>query len=185
MIIGWREYLKSRFRKPSRYHSMGIEIGSTDLHISCLKKVKDQIRWVMQDSIPIQNWQVGLQNYVKQHNLTNTKCHISLAISKYQVMQFDRPAVKDDELVGALQWSVKEQLGVEDEWSIDYFDAPVSSNNTQKVNVIAQKKHEIAEIRDGILGAGLVLVGIGLEELSICNLLPVVDEAAMVLKQEN
>lgn len=184
MIIGWREYLKIRFRKPSRYHSMGIEFGANDLHISCLKKVKGQLQWVLQESIPIQNWQLGLKNYVQQHNLLNTKCNLALAISKYQVLQVDKPAVQDEELVGALQWSVKEQLGADEEWVIDYFDAPVSSGAGAKVNVVAQNKRDIAEIRTGVLNAGLALHSIGLEELSFCNLFPIAEDAVMVLKQE-
>ena len=56
MQIGWREFIKSRFRKTSKFYSLGIEIGVRDFHVSTLQKVKDKIVWVEQNSFPIENW---------------------------------------------------------------------------------------------------------------------------------
>ena len=109
MHIGWREFIKSRFRKASNFHSVGIELGVNDFHISTLEKLKGQLNWVKQHSAPIDDWQVSLKSYVKNNHLTNTQCNVALSISKYQLLQIDRPAVQDDELNQALQWAVKEQ----------------------------------------------------------------------------
>jgi MSHA biogenesis protein MshI len=185
MQIGWREFIKGQFKKASKFHSVGIEIGVNDFHISTLKKVKGKLNWVKQHSAPIQNWQTTLKTYVEAHSLTNTQCNIALSISKYQLLQLDRPAVEDAELIQALQWTVKEQLFSDDEFVIDYFDPPAAAaTSIKKLNVVAVSKLDVMEIRDGVLKAGLALNIIGVEELAICNLLIPSDDAVITLKQE-
>jgi MSHA biogenesis protein MshI len=185
MQIGWREFIKGRFKKASKFHSVGIEIGVDDFHISTLKKVKGKLNWVKQHSAPIENWQTTLKTYVETNNLKNTQCNIALSISKYQFLQLDRPAVEDAELIQALQWTVKEQLFSDNELVIDYFDSPVAvASSIKKLNVVAVSKRDVIEIRDGVLKAGLALNIIGVEELAICNLLTPSDDAVITLKQE-
>ncbi len=184
MQIGWREFIKSRFRKASKFHSVGIEMGVSDFHISTLKKLKGKLNWVKQHSAPIDNWQAKLKAYVENNDLTNTPCNVALSISKYQLLQVDRPAVEDAELNQALQWTVKEQLFSDDEFTIDYFDPPAAASNVKKLNVVAISTRDIIEIRDGILKAGLALNIIGVEELATCNLLTPSDDAIIILKQE-
>ena len=184
MQIGWREFIKGLFKKTSKFHSVGIEIGVDDFHISTLKKVKDELNWIKQHSAPINNWQTALKTYVENNNLTNTQCNVALSISKYQLLQLDRPAVEDAELNQALQWAVKEQLSNDDELVIDYFDPPAAAHSVKKLNVVAVNKQDIIEIRDGILKAGLALNIIGIAELAICNLLVPSEDAIITLKQE-
>lgn len=184
MQIGWREFIKGRFRKTSKFHSLGIEIGVKDFHVSTLKKVKDKITWVNQDSFPIENWQTTLKTYVVDNNLANTQCNISLSISQYQLLQVDRPPVEDSELNQALQWTIKEQLSSDERFTIDYFDPPVAAVNADKLNVVAIMTNHILEIRDGILKAGLALNIIGIGELATCNLLTHSDDAIITLNQE-
>jgi MSHA biogenesis protein MshI len=185
MQIGWREFIKSRFKKASKFHSVGIEFGINDCHISTLIKIKGKLNWVKQHSLPINNWQTELKIYIENNHLTNTQCNIALSISKYQLLQVDRPAVEDAELNQALQWTVKEQLPTDDEFTIDYFDHPAAAtSNAKKLNVVAINTQDIIEIRDGVLKAGLTLNIIGVEELAICNLLAPSDDAIITLKQE-
>lgn len=184
MQIGWREFIKGRFKKASKFHSVGIEIGVDDFHVSTLQKIKGKISWVKQDSLPIENWQTALKTYVESNNLANTQCNIALSISKYQLLQLDRPAVEDAELNQALQWAVKEQLSSDEELVIDYFETPAGASSVKKVNVVAINKRDIIEVRDGVLKAGLALNIIGVEELATCNLVMPSDEAIITLKQE-
>jgi MSHA biogenesis protein MshI len=184
MQIGWREFIKGRFSKASKFHSVGIEIGVDDFHVSTLQKIKGKVNWVKQDSLPIENWQTALKTYVDNNNLANTQCNIAFSISKYQLLQLDRPAVEDAELNQALQWAVKEQLFSDDELVIDYFDPPAAASNVKKLNVVAISKRDIIEIRNGVLKAGLALNIIGVEELATCNLVLPSDDAIITLKQE-
>ena len=184
MQIGWRDFIKGRFSKASKFHSVGIEIGVDDLHVTSLQKIKGKVNWVKQDSLPIENWQTALKTYVENNNLANTQCNIAFSISKYQLLQLDRPAVEDAELNQALQWAVKEQLFSDDELVIDYFDPPAAASNIKKLNVVAISKRDVIEVRDGVLKAGLALNIIGIEELAICNLVAPSDDAVITLKQE-
>jgi MSHA biogenesis protein MshI len=184
MQIGWREFIKGWFKKSSIYHSIGIEIGVGDIHISTLQQAKGNLTLVKQHSLPADGWQNELKTYVEQNNMVNTPCHIALSISKYQLIQVDKPAVEEAELLQALQWTIKEQLVNDEQWVIDYFDPPASPSNVKKVNVVAVAQGEIIDIRDGILKAGLNLNTIGVEELANCNLFPATNEAIISLKQE-
>tara|TARA_B110000238_G_scaffold172647_1_gene191231 strand:+ start:495 stop:1448 length:954 start_codon:yes stop_codon:yes gene_type:complete len=184
MQIGWREFIKNRFKKASTFHTVGIEMGVKDFNVSTLQKIKGKVKWVKQDSLPIKNWQTELKTYVKNNHLTNTKCNVALSRSKYQQFQLDRPAVKDAEINQALQWTVKEQLSSDDEFTIDYFDLPDTAANDKKLNVVAISTKDIIEIHDGVLKAGLTLNIIGVEELATCNLLTHSDDAIITLKQE-
>lgn len=185
MQIGWREFIKRQFKKASKFHSLGVEIGVNDFHITTLQKIKGKVHWVKQHSMSIDNWQEELKAYVEENNLTNTKCSVALSISKYQLLQLDRPAVEDTELISALQWSVKEQLFSEFELAIDYFEPPVLASNVKKINVVAISENDIIGIRNGILKAGLNLDTIGVEELAICNLVEFSEDAVIILKQED
>lgn len=185
MQIGWREFIKGQFKKASKFHSLGIEIGVNDFHISTLQKIKGKVHWVKQHSVSIDDWQKELKAYVEENNLTNTKCSVALSISKYQLLQLDRPAVEDAELISALQWSVKEQLFSEFDLAIDYFEPPVLASNVKKINVVAISENDIIGIRNGILKAGLNLDVIGVEELATCNLIEFSEDAVIILKQED
>jgi len=183
MQIGWREFIKRRFRKPSKYHSVGIEYGVNDVHICALRKVNGQLTWVKQYKCDADDWQDALKAFVDEHKLQNTRCVVALSISKYQLLQVDKPAVPDAEINQALQWTVKEQLFSDGELAVDYFDLPAAPANSKKINVVAIGQHEIIEIRNGVLQAGLQLESIGAQELAMCNLLPNSDEAAIMLHQ--
>ncbi|MGJ8680160.1 MSHA biogenesis protein MshI [Paraglaciecola sp.] len=185
MNIGWRDYIKSRFSAASQYHSVGIMFGLKGIQISSLQKVKGNLSWVKQHFINIENWQEELKLYVEQENLTNTKCHVVLGLTKYTTLQIEKPAVKEEELIDALQWNVKELLSTDEALVIDYFDPPASSSSqVAHLNVVALAENEVIHIRDGILKAELNLQDIGIEELAVCNLCAQSDNAIILLKQQ-
>ncbi|MFT4939359.1 MAG: MSHA biogenesis protein MshI [Paraglaciecola sp.] len=184
MQIGWREFIKRRIKKASKYHAVGIEFGALSLHITTLEKQQGDLSWVKQCTIPIKNWQDELSLYVQQQGLDNTKCSVALSIGKYQILQVDKPEVEDSELSQALQWAVKEQLPGQEELILDYFDYPASPPNARKLNVVALPKNEIIDICNGIRHTGLELQNIGIEELATCNLFCDSNDAVITLFQE-
>ena len=183
MQIGWQEYIRRRFRKASKYHSVGIEYGVDNLHVATLQILDGQLTWVKHQKFAWDNWQNNLKHYVAQQDLDNTPCQVTLAISKYQLLQLDKPAVADAEINQALQWTVKDQLFSDGDMAVDYFDLPAAPANAKKLNVVAISKSEVEALRDGILLAGLNLQGISVEELTTCNLVPSSEEAAIILHQ--
>ena len=181
MRISWREFVKQRFSRPSQFYAIGIEFGNTELHISTFQKISGKLLWVKQHSLPMVNWAAQLKNYVEQHHLKRTTCHVALATHHYQILQIDKPDVEDAELSQALLWRVKEQMPGNDDIVFDHFDYPGISNATERVNVVAVAKKSMQEICKGISRAELKLSSIGIEELATCELIPRSDEAVITL----
>lgn len=77
MQIGWQEYIKRRFRKASKYHSVGIEYGVDNLHVAALQVIDGQLTWVKHHKFAWDNWQNSLKQYVAQHDLDNTPCQVT------------------------------------------------------------------------------------------------------------
>ncbi|MGO4892101.1 type IV pilus biogenesis protein PilM [Flavobacterium sp. W21_SRS_FM6] len=184
MRIGWREYIKRRFKRASKYHSVGIEFGIEELQISTLQLIEGKLNWVKQSKIHITDWANQLKHYVDKHELHNTPCRVTLSIAKYPLLQLDKPAVEESEINQALQWVVKEQLGQDIELAIDHFELPASPANAKKLYVVSLPKDEVKVIRNGILAAELNLEAITIEELSACQLLPKSEEASVFLHQD-
>lgn len=184
MHAGWRQYIKQRLKKPSKYFSVGIEFGIDSIQVSVLIKDKQAVRWVKQQLLPTHDWQKHLQDYVSSESIANTPCHIILAASKYQVQQVDKPQVDDAELSQALVWTVKDLMPNQDDIIVEYFDLPAQSAGANKVNVVALAQSEIAEISNGVIEAGLDLHSIGILELAVADMLEKTDEAVLTLVQE-
>jgi len=185
MRIGWRKLFSYLTRKPSGYHSVGIEFDTDAITIVVFKMVDGQATWVQHHSFPTTDWQNALADFVNQNELSNTPTSVSFAIRSYQLLQVDRPPVPDEELSMAIQWSVQELLSSQDEMVVDYFDVPAQTTGANKVNVVALKKDDIHSVSQGIIEAGLMLKSISVEELSYCDLLPLSNNATLMLVQKS
>lgn len=184
MHAGWRQYIKQRLKKPSKYYSVGLEFGIDSIQVSVLLKDKQSVRWVKQQLLPSHEWQKHLKNYVSDESLSNTPCHLVLAASKYQVQQVDKPQVADAELAQALVWTVKDLLPHQEDIVVDYFDLPAQSAGANKVNVIALTQAEVSEITQGVMDAGLELKSMSVAELVVADLIENSDDAVLTLVQE-
>jgi len=184
MRIGWRKLFSYLTRKPSRYHSIGIEFDANTLTIAVFQRLNGHPTWVQHYSIPTTDWQNALAYFVVQNDLQNTPTSVSFAIRSYQLLQVDRPAVPDEELGMAIQWSVQELLSSQDEMVVDYFDVPAQTTGANKVNVVALKKDDVHSVSKGIIEAGLMLKSISVEELSYCDLVSRTSGAALMLVQK-
>ena len=183
MRIGWRQLVKNLMVKPSGYHALGIEFSAEGLHISVFEWQDNQPVWMMQHFIEQQNWEKNLKSWVAETSLQNTPLYASLSLERYKILQVDRPAVPDEEMVQALRWSVKDLIGSQEELVLDYFDLPAQTMSASKINVVAIPKSEITEIIRGVKKAALVLENISIEELATCNLRQPEEEAVMHVVQ--
>lgn len=183
MRISWREFVKQRLSRPSKFFSVGIEFGSTELHISTFQKKSGELLWVKQHSLPIANWAAQLKLYVEQQQLNGTNCQVALATNHYQILQVDKPDVDPAELTQALVWLVREQVPGNDEIVFDYFDYPGITTGKARVNVVAVNKKDVLDICKGIGKAELKLTSIGIEELATSELIPRSDDAVITLFQ--
>ncbi|GGD61822.1 hypothetical protein GCM10011357_16360 [Lacimicrobium alkaliphilum] len=149
-----------------------------------ISRQQNKLHWVLQQRLPIENWQQSLSQWVKQHQAAGTPCHLVFSTNRYQLMQVDRPAVEEQELIQALRWSAKELLASSEEMSIDYFDLPAQPTGSNKVNLVAVPTALVKEVSEGITQSGLDLQTMGIEELSQCQLLESTEQAQITLMQE-
>lgn len=172
MRIGWRKLISYMSRKPSGFTSLGIEYDVNGLHVCATQDVDGQKTWVLNETLPLQDWQAQLKELVTEHGLNNTKTTIVFATKKYKLVQTDKPAVPEEEIVSALQWSIKDLLMSQDEVVIDYFDLPAQTTGANKVNVVAIPKTELYDVCKGVIEAGLFIECVTVEELATSELLP-------------
>ena len=181
--VGWRDYFRQRFTKPSRYYSIGIALNTHDVHVSVFEKQGENLVWVKQQEFSLEGWPDALKGYVDKHNLSNTPCNVALGVDRYQLLQVDRPKVDESEIQQALSWSVKDLVPTQEDLIVDYFDLPAQPAGSEKIHAVAFTRAEIEQLCAHIRGAGLNLVSIGLAEFALWELLEPTDNAVMTLHQ--
>lgn len=184
MRIGWRKFLSGKFRKGSPFYALGIEVSPGDARLSALKIHQGDVTWSMQQTFQGDDWAEQIKGFVKSHAMANTPTYVALSAGSYQLLQVDKPAVADDEINQALQWSIRDVISGSEELVVDYFDAPVTSAGVTKLNVIAAPKPVIKNIAQALFDADLPIAGISVADLATCELLPGADEAVMTLIQQ-
>lgn len=182
--LGWKDVVKSRFRKSAAFCSVGLEFGQHGVMLSLLALKKGQPFWVAQHKMDIKDWPLALSKWVESHRAANTPCHLVFSTNRYQLLQVERPPVPEPEILPALSWSVRELLGTSEEMQVDYFDLPAQPSGSNKINLVAVPKSLVEDLVQGITQAGLQLTSIGVEELSQCDLLEPHHEAEITLLQE-
>ena len=180
---GWREYLKQRFTKPSKYYSVGIALNNHSVHLSVFKKQGDDLIWVMQQEFPFQDWPKAVKRYVQKNDLENTPCNVTYGVDRYQLLQVDKPGVDESEINQALSWSIQDLVPIQEEIIVDYFDLPAQPAGTEKIHAVAFARSEIEQLCTDIRESGLQLTAIGLAEFALHELLEPSDDAVMTLLQ--
>lgn len=183
MRIGWSKLYSYLNRKPSNYNSLGIEYDVNGLRLCAFKEIDGLPHLALNHTIPAKDWQTELKTFVEENDLGNTKVTVACSSKKYQMVQAEKPAVPDEEIAAALQWSIKDLLMTQDDVVIDYFDIPAQTMGATKVNVVAMPKADLYGLCQGILESGLHVDCITVEELATCELLPDTQEAYVTMFQ--
>ncbi|SET64433.1 hypothetical protein [Thalassotalea agarivorans] len=112
-------------------------------------------------------------------------CFVVLPSDQVKIVQIDKPMVPEADLAQALKWQVKDYVtvGAED-LVLDYFDSPVLLNGVEKVNVVCASKRQILPILEGIHGSNISIKKIICEEFAFAQLVPVQEEAVLLLCQQ-
>lgn len=184
MRIGWRSFLKQKFRKKSGFHAIGVAVSLDSVTFCALKKQGDEISLVLEETVNFSHWGAHLAKWVNKHDLAGTPAYLAFSIHWYQILQIDRPAVEASEITAALSWSVKELTGSDKEMAIEYTDLPVPLAGNTRINVFALPKDDVARVSEALFNAGLVLEQITVEELATSELVPVQPDPVLTLVQE-
>jgi MSHA biogenesis protein MshI len=115
-----------------------------------------------------------LSKLVTKLGMQGCTAALALPLGSYDMLQIERPAVEDDELVDAARWRVKEQLDYPIEDAVlQVFDAPQPSERqrTALINVVAAPARTVRELTMLLKKAGLRPGKITIAELAVRELI--------------
>ncbi|WP_299790241.1 MSHA biogenesis protein MshI [uncultured Shewanella sp.] len=105
---------------------------------------------------------------------------VTLSSSFYQLLLVDKPNVEAEEMMQALQWSIKDMVtqAVAD-IHFDYFEPPLSGS--AKLNVVVVEKAGLAALVLAAKEHDMEVIGINIEEMAVTNLFIDDPQARLVL----
>ena len=113
------------------------------------------------------------------------KCYIVLNGQQSHVVQVDKPSVPKAEINSALKWQIKDLVNIAPEnMVLDYFDGPVLAGGKEKINVVCSSLNELKKIVAAVNHDEMNAVNITIAEFAFVNLLPVQDEACLLVCQQ-
>lgn len=139
------------------------------------KAVNSDAQWLEMFTVLVQEFQ--LQG-----------CQVSVVLGRefYQTFDIEKPKVDQSELLATLPFSIKDLVSESVfDLVVDYYDMPLQQRKGEQITAICLPKTRVLMIRDMLLGAGLKLKGITIEDLALTALLGKHDEANILLSQQN
>jgi MSHA biogenesis protein MshI len=122
---------------------------------------------------------------LKEKYPSSGQCNLILAASMYQIVQVDKPNVPDTEINGALKWQVKDLVPFSpDNMVVDYFEAPGVVGSTEKINVVCASLNKLKDIVEQLSRDGFNVKNITTEEFAFTSLVPVADDAYLLVCQQ-
>jgi len=114
---------------------------------------------------------------------SNVPLCLVLSAERYQLIQLDKPAVPEAEMMQALPWLARELTSVAvDDMLLDYIDLPEqASQQTPRINVVVTAKSSLLELCRELQRRKVQVVNIQPEEWLPRNLLPVQNGAVMLV----
>lgn len=115
-----------------------------------------------------------------------TELCLVLSQERYQVVQLDKPAVADAEIIAALPYALRELSTVPlDDMLLDYMDLPEQNNTgASKIQVVVTALSQLKPLCEALQNYKIRLSNIQPEEWLVRNLLPPVDGAIMVITHQ-
>ena len=113
------------------------------------------------------------------------QCHLVLPNAYSHIVQVDKPNVPHAEMNAALKWQIKDLVSIAPEnMVLDYFDGPILAGGHEKVNVVCVAKNDLIELVSTLAADNLNVVSITTEEFAFASLLPVQDDAVLLICQQ-
>lgn len=130
------------------------------------------------------NWQLAMQAALAQVSKTMT-LSVIIPPPMYQIVQLEKPALAEQELLAALPWQVKDLTDIAlEELVLDYIDLPAAPGQPAKINVAVAVKSQLRELVAMVNRDKFNLQQILIEEWLIHDLLEYADHAALVLMHQ-
>uniref|UniRef100_A0A486XJA6 MSHA biogenesis protein MshI n=1 Tax=Rheinheimera sp. BAL341 TaxID=1708203 RepID=A0A486XJA6_9GAMM len=126
-------------------------------------------------------WQHSLRAALKAIS-AGSRIHFVLSAAYYQLVQLDKPALADDELLQALPWQVKDLVTIAPEdMVLDYIDLPGSNLQQVKINVVVASCSWLQQLVAIVDLAGLAIETIRPDEWLLPRLLAAAEQATMLV----
>ena len=116
----------------------------------------------------------------------NTPLCLVLSSDRYQLLQLDKPAVADAEMLQALPWQIRDLVNyAPDDLVLDYCDVAEQTNQNQsRIQVVASQRSFLAPICKALQQQQVSLQNIQPDEWLARNLLPVQPQAVLILSHQ-
>jgi len=169
--------------------------GSRPAAIAALHLHADSIKLVILHTHPYRIEKVETQVLSADNSLVQSVLQLAaelgsdipvclvLAAERYQLIQLDKPAVPDAEMLQALPWLVREltPVAVED-MLLDYMDLPEqTSQQSPRINLVVTSRSSLQELCRELQRRKVRLLNIQPEEWLPRNLVPVQNAAVMLI----
>lgn len=173
--------IKSVFSKAKSTSLIGVALRQHS--ISYFAKNFDAFQ---SDAVETKDYSIAKAlKYLLSSQLLSGRCHLVLANTHSQIVQVDKPNVPAAELNAALKWQIKDLVSIAPENMIlDYFDAPTLAGGHEKINVVCCAKSDLAELVTLLSTDGLTLASITTEEFAFASLIPVQEDAVLLVCQQ-
>lgn len=158
---------------------LALHLGSSTLTLAELSA--GRISHCQQLSYP-QGQLTGELNRLLTEVSKQTPLQLILAPEFYQVVQLDKPALTEEEMLQALPWQIKDLVSIPAEDIIaDYIDLPSSGNGPAKINAVAASATSLQQVLKPIHESGLKLSAIMPEEWLAGRLVATGNQATMLV----
>jgi MSHA biogenesis protein MshI len=128
------------------------------------------------------NWQAAVAELAAELPGSTPLCLV-LSPDRYQLIQLDKPAVPEAEMLQALPWLARELTTIPvDDMLLDYLDLPEqASQQVARINVVVTARSSLQELCRELHRRKVQLVNIQPEEWLPRNLLPIQSAAVMLI----
>ncbi|MDP5142590.1 hypothetical protein ORJ00_07540 [Rheinheimera baltica] len=175
-----RKIIKGLNRKSSRSSGMlALYISKSDFRLVDLETATiTHFRSESYDADSLKQALHTLLSSVTKHR----KLHIVLSPDFYQLVQIDKPALSETEMLQALPWQVKDLVDISpDDIIADYIDLPSYNSQTSKINVVVASTSWLKQLVQYVTSSELHIHSIQPEEWLAMGLIAPTGQATMLV----
>jgi MSHA biogenesis protein MshI len=178
-IISWFSQL---FSTANADKSIGISLRQQSLNFCTINE--DDTSGCHNITVIGDNYAAALETLHSDYGVQG-RCNLILNAKHSQIVQVDKPNVAAEEIADAVKWQIKDLVTISpDDMILDYFDGPQLSAGAEKINVVCASKSELQSYVEPLSKNNISLTTITTEEFAFTALLPVKDDACIMICQQ-
>ena len=173
--------IKNVFSKAKSADLVGVALRQQSISYFVKKPNENKCESIETKAHPI----TKTLQYVVDNKSLSGQCYLVLSNAHSQIVQVEKPSVPDAEMNAALKWQIKDLVSIApDNMVLDYFDGPTLAGGHEKINVVCAAKNDVIELITTLADDELNLVSITTEEFAFASLLPIQEDAVLLVCQQ-